>query len=170
MDVSELVQSVAATRGTACFFLSFILFFAWMVWNGSRHVRPGGRLRRGVPVWRRALDPTLVPALSLLPEQLERDWGWARRDGDLLLLRVDQNKIGEGTLRTRTSWPYVALIQLDWDAPRISYRQPLGTTLFVLPHLLAFFPFVLGMAFINHRMQAPAIDAALAELATGSGG
>ncbi len=171
MEIQEAVmEGLLAAAGPFLFSTLFLAVLAWMSWNMSRHIRPEGRMRRGVPVWRRDLDPALVPALSLLPAQVEEPWGWARREDDLLLLRVDPNKIGPNKLRFQTSLPYVALIRLDWEAPRITYRQPLGTTLFILPHLVVLTPFTLLMAWVNHRAQAPAIDAALAELALDASG
>jgi hypothetical protein len=56
-------------------------------------------------------------------------------------------------VRYRTVWPYVAVV--DLDRRRVVFRPPLAPTLFVLPHLVVFFPIVALLFVFNHRRQAP---------------
>lgn len=125
-----------------------------------QHRRAEGTLVRGLRVGSRPLSPAEIAALRALPERCGGDWGWARREGEVVAVFADPYSTADG-MRVSTPWPYRAVVDLSVEAPMLTYRAPtallIGLGLLLLPIAPALF-------LINHGLQVPKIDARLARL------
>ena len=130
------------------------------------HTLVDGNLRRGVPIWRSQVDADVLSGRQALPAgRHELEWGWARVEGHRLLVRAEINHsmLRKSKWKGSTSWPYVMLI--DRRSGKISWRIPLGTFLFIVPHICFLFPFTVLLMTFNHKLQASACYRALELLA-----
>ena len=141
--------------------------FITLVLSLKQHVRLGGNIRRGVPIWKDQAPAEQLDILRALESgQHEKDWGWVEISMDVALLYADLNSPelrseGRYYLR-RTSWPYV--LHVDLRTGQRSWRIPLAMALFVVPHACAFAPFIALVFYFNHRSQKPLYDRAIALL------
>ncbi|CAG1011220.1 hypothetical protein ANAEL_04118 [Anaerolineales bacterium] len=130
----------------------FILCFIWLIAEGFLFARFGGPIKRGVMVWREDLPRDSVSFFRALSSDVKRDNGFMRTDGKAVIILTRPPF-------WRTSWPYVAYIDLLRRRLRIEYRVPLPSLLILLPFFMnpLGFMFVAGMLIANHFVEKKAI-------------
>lgn len=120
-----------------------LAIFIFMIFGMFRLIRHGGKLKRGVPIWKEDLPKDIAQAtrkMSFTGAFIENDYGLMRAEGsEILVIAIPQF--------FRTSWPCVGYINLDSQNPKIEYRTALGGLLILVP--LLFGP---GILFITVAM------------------
>ena len=136
----SLLSSLGGLLALAVFGAAF-----FRIWS---HRRPQGPLRRGLALRNEPLDDSLVEPLRRLEGVERAAWGWYRAEADTLLVFVDPCYRGEGHMRIRTLWPYVAEVRFGTTGAQVAYRTPLLPTVLLGPLFLP----LLGMPLIFHAI------------------
>lgn len=133
-----------------CYFLAC---FLWLIIDWFLFLRFGGPLKRGVIVWRERLPQDEVLFFRELSRDIQHDDGFIRTDSKAVIIRATRPMLW------RTSWPYVAYIDLLRVKPRIEYRMPWPSLLIMLPFLMhpLGMLFVTGMLLLNHLVEKKTI-------------
>ncbi len=121
----------------------FVITFLLLIKSNLQLTRFGGSLKRGIPIWREPLSRRMGEPLRYMRQDVETDNGFIRIEGNLRLVFAHYPL-------WRTSWPYVAYIDLSVRSPIIEYRTGLGGLLFLIPFFIGFAPFVFIMMLLNH--------------------
>lgn len=96
------------------------------------HLRYGGKLKRGVKIWSELLSKDMTNFLRRLPGDFvdEETGAFIRKENNTVLIKHQHTKNIRLWLN-RSALLYVAYIDLRVKKPRIQYRIPISTFLFL---------------------------------------
>ena len=142
--------------------IPFLLFFIyiWAIIDTIRLMRPNGKLKRGIPIWRQKLTKEQVEDLRSLSQDKITYSQIGIRFIPSSFVRVTDHEALINPLRKnwRTSLPTLGYVRLDQDAEEswLYYRASLPMLLFMLPFLPP--PGRLSLSGACHRDGGPFHD------------
>jgi hypothetical protein len=146
----------------ASFWIAVVSFFwgwidTYLLLSKSRQ-----KLKRGFRIAAKPLSPDVRLYLESLPENVYEMKRILFKDVTVgfILVNGRERLIQIRNERWRTSWPYVAYVDLSQPVPMLEFRASLPMHLVILPFIITgiAIPFVALIMWFNYRMETKAIE------------
>ena len=127
--------------------------FIWGIIDTTLLMRPKGKLKRGIRVWKEQLDPVMVQNLKNLQENkiVKERRIFSSRITWFVLVEQEQRLINPDRKWFSTSWPIMGYINLRNGFDELEYRMSLPMLIVIFPFLLILIGFVI--LWINFWIQ-----------------